>query len=867
MDENHQLFGWSDLVFYDTPNRWVDPDAEFAVTRRSLPDGWTRSAEDLWTVLRPEHVLPPAQGWKIHVSSRADNADRVLGIVWDYCVAHHLPFKHLRDAHMHLILNSKYAPRHSSGKLAALYPSDDQACRTVLEELSPLLETEDGPYVLSDLRWGKGPLYVRYGGFRRREVLTMDGELVSALERPDGALVQDHRRPVFYLPGWVKLPDFLRPHQEAAHAGDADFGYRVEKALHFSNGGGVYLAERLADGASLVLKEARPGAGLDRDGCDAVARLRRERDVLNQLSGLSGVPTVEDYFTAWEHEFLAMEYLPGDSLHVWAGREHALLQPDPDEKDVARYTHTALTLLDRISELLERIHRHGVFFGDLHPGNVLVAADGSVSFIDFETAFREEEPDRPAMGAQGFAAPWLRSGQDLDRYALAALTLWFFLPVNRIFPLGPTKVAQTVAAVRDRFPVPEDFETRVLRDMGVMNGRSDQVPPALPAELANARSSLLGESLDVDFEAEEMDWTVLCDSLAEAIRLSATPERADRLYPGDARQFRYDPASLAHGAAGVLWALAATGQERLPEHDEWLLAKVRAGLAPRPGFYTGLHGTAYALDRLGYRETARSVLAEAHPLTQEVRGISLFSGLAGIGLNSLSFAQGYGDREARRETERVAHRLAELIRTGRQPGAENRTGLMHGWSGPALFFIRLYEETGDPSHLDTARAALSRDLAGCVRLDNGTVQVLEAGRRTLAYLESGSAGIGLVADEFLAHRADDQLAAAVRGIVSACRTELIVESHLFNGRAGLLATLARLSHHEAAVDAGELIERHLRRFGWLALSYRGHLAFPGDQSLRLSMDLATGSAGVLLGITSALADPAEFLPFFRPRTP
>ncbi|MEV5988232.1 class III lanthionine synthetase LanKC [Streptomyces sp. NPDC052051] len=865
MDENHQLFGWSDLVFYDTPHQWIDPAAEFAVTRRSLPEGWIRSAEDLWTVLRPEQVTPPAQGWKIHVSARAENAEQVLGIVWDYCTAHELPFKYLRDTNMHLVLNSKYSPRQSSGKLAALYPADDNECRVVLEALSPLLETEDGPYVLSDLRWGKGPLYVRYGGFRKRETLTEDGELVPAVERPDGALVQDHRKPVFSPPGWVRLPDFLKPHQEAARSGDADFGYRIEKALHFSNGGGVYLAERLSDGARLVLKEARPGAGLDRESRDAVVRLRRERDILTQLAGVGGVPAVEDYFTAWEHEFLAMEYLPGDPLLLWAGREHALLQPDPDEQDVARYTRDALRQLDRISQLLERIHEAGVFFGDLHPGNILVTESGDISFIDFETAFREAEQARPAMGAQGFAAPWLQSGRDMDRYALASLKLWFFLPVNRIFPLGPTKVAQTAAAVQERFPVPDDFTAGILRDMGVENGRNDQVSPALPPRLASVRRAVLGTPPDVDLETEQPDWPAVRRSLAAAIGSSATPLRMDRLYPGDARQFRYGPASFAYGAAGVLWALSATGHGRSAEHEEWLLSTVRGGLPPQPGFYTGMHGTAYALDHLGYGAEACSIVAAASALTDRVNGMSLFGGLAGVGLNALHFAQRYGMSEARRDTERVADRLAELIRTGRRPGAERRLGLMHGWSGPALFFIRLYEDTGDASHLDMARAALDRDLAGCVRHDNGTVQVLEVGRRTLAYMESGSAGIGLVADEFLVHRSDEQMNAAVRGISAACRTELVVEPHLFNGRAGLLATLARLSHRDPTFDARPAIRRHLRRFGWLALSYRGYLAFPGDQSLRLSMDLATGNAGVLLGITTALDTSTEFLPFFRSR--
>ena len=42
----------------------------------------------------------------------------------------------------------------------------------------------------------------------------------------------------------------------------------MEKALHFSNGGGVYLGRDTRTGEQIVLKEARPYAGLAADGAD-----------------------------------------------------------------------------------------------------------------------------------------------------------------------------------------------------------------------------------------------------------------------------------------------------------------------------------------------------------------------------------------------------------------------------------------------------------------------------------------------------------------------------------------------------------------------------------------------------------------------
>jgi len=99
-----------------------------------------------------------------------------------------------------------------------------------------------------------------------------------------------------------------------------DLPYRRERALHFSNGGGVYADVDTRSGDQVVLKEARPHAGLSRDERDAVARLGRERDTLAQLEGLHVAPAVRDYFVAGEHHFLVMDFVEGETLSQAARR-------------------------------------------------------------------------------------------------------------------------------------------------------------------------------------------------------------------------------------------------------------------------------------------------------------------------------------------------------------------------------------------------------------------------------------------------------------------------------------------------------------------------------------------------------------------
>jgi len=191
--------------------------------------------------------------------------------------------------------------------------------------------------------------------------------------------------------------------------------------------------------------------------------------------------------------------------------------------------------------------------------------------------------------------------------------------------------------------------------------------------------------------------------------------------------------------------------------------------------------------------------------------------------------------------------------------------------GTALFFIRLYEHNGDGSLLDLAEVALRADLERCVLKEDGTLQT-DDGSRTLPYIAAGSAGIGLVLREYLAHRPGSVLADHLAAITRAAEPEVIVQAGLFMGRAGLIAFLARERDHTVAKPdrrdhLDRAVQRHMRLLSWHALPYRGCLAFPGDQLARLSTDLATGAAGILLALHAARtgAPPLPLLERFHPQ--
>jgi hypothetical protein len=130
----------------------------------------------------------------------------------------------------------------------------------------------------------------------------------------------------------------------------------------------------------------------------------------------------------------------------------------------------------------------------------------------------------------------------------------------------------------------------------------------------------------------------------------------------------------------------------------------------------------------------------------------------------------------------------------------------------------------------------------------------------MPYLADGSVGVGLVLDHYLTHRYDEQFAAAATAIRLAAESPFYVEPGLLHGRAGMILYLSRKYPTGTAARHGT-VAAQLRRLAWHAIDYQGDLAFPGEELLRLSMDLATGNAGVLLAVGTALHPEPVHLPF------
>ncbi|MGW6735166.1 class III lanthionine synthetase LanKC [Streptomyces sp. NPDC055013] len=837
MDPGYEAFTIADSTWYEPLDRCEDSSTRFSLSVGEIPDDWRRIHQGVWEFLTPVGATDmPEQGWKIHVSATPDSAEETIEAAWKVCRRLAVPWKFLRSRRIVTAMNTKYAGRATSGKTVTVYPRTEGELRAALTELEGALHGRPGPYVLSDHRWNEGPVSVRYGAFKLMWCELPDGTRVPAFRDSQGQLTPDHRRPAFTVPEWVDTPEFLADQMSAGAMAEGDGtlgGYRVRKALHFSNGGGVYLADD-AQGRPVVLKEARPHAGLDALGADAVHRLRTEEAILRRLAHLPFVPRVYGSFTAWEHQYLVMEYVEGETVNAWLGREYPLTRYRPTEAARAEFAALAVRRMEQVEECVLGLHHDGVAFGDLHHRNILVRPEGGIALVDFELAMPLDAVRTAALGAPGFTDPTITDPRDADLFALGCCQLASLVPLTVLTLRNPAAVASLLELAVTSFPaLPPEFVRRMTERLALS--------PALRPHLGDAYTPVPAAVLPAPS----------VDELLRGIARAADGRRADRLFPGDVAGHRPGAAlGLAYGTPGVLLAQLAAGSVPSDEHVDWLVRTARRAPVDAPtGLYGGLAGAAWLLHTMGHGETANLVdrlLAGPLPLSP-----GLFGGLTGI-------AHLFLDVGLKDEALDVAARVRERI--GEQ-GALDRPGLMNGWSGPSILFSRCAASTGDLEWAQAAEEAVRRDLRHARELD-GMLQ-MHSSDRLLPYLAEGSGGVALAALALPeAQAANIDATDVVEGTLRAGAVQVVVQGGLFNGRSGLAYVL---SHALVRLpDWREELDTHLRALALHLAPFEDAQVLHGDQLVRLSTDLATGSAGAIVALKAAQTPGSCLLPGAHP---
>jgi tRNA A-37 threonylcarbamoyl transferase component Bud32 len=839
-----------------------------------LDENWKIARKGVWINFHDRRSSLPLQGWKIHLSCVPLDARRLLEAVAAHLVGRGVSFKFLADAKTLRMTNAKSWTRGGSGKFITVYPADEAAFRTLLDELHELTRAFAGPYILSDKRYKDSTvLYYRYGGIRPNNRLQADGRRLAVLVAPDGREVEDARNPVYAIPDWVAEPFLEAP--QAAGTGLNGGRYAVERALQFSNTGGVYVALDAVTGRKVILKEARARVHNFSDIDDAAVMLRREYGVLQAIEGLGVAPRPIELFEEWEHLFLAEEYLEGYvPLRNYSAASGVFLDTRPTRERVAAHLKKDFDLARKVAAIVDALHAKGVVWGDVSFNNILVHPETlDVKIIDLESAYRAGDERHARIITPGFADARAAAGAAPeiadDYYGVGSVLLFLVAHVNGLLGLKPRAWREMMAEMTNDFGLP-------LELTGLLEGLLNEDPALRPnptAALAGADSWLarigpvrFGADGDEGFPGADTEETVR--EGCRFIKENADLHRKDRLFPADPMVYQTNPLGLAHGAAGVLYALNRVEGSVEPRLVERLLKEEITAADYAPGMQNGLAGIAWTMLDLGRADEARAVLDKgaAHPLLGASSDLS--HGLAGWGLANLRFWLATRDRVFLDRAEAAGKSLVETAseRDGGLcwPDKDGvvKYGLAYGSSGIALFLLYLDRALGGGFEA-AAVSAMEHDLSQGVETPDGGLswrRDSENLKVVSPYLKQGSAGVGVAALRFLRATGEAKYRTVVDRIFVDCDRKYA----LFPGRNDGLSGIGEflLDAFRETRDPKFLRGAHRIAAGLKVFRVRETegSAFPGNGLSRLSCDLATGSAGVILFLDRLLRPrPADFL--------
>jgi len=733
--------------------------------------GWLLERSDIWTYLHPPVEERRVQGWKLHVSATVLSAPWVLQACLPILLASSAQFKFASTSAGVLKLNDFRCPRGNSGKFITVYPPDRDSLLELAEKLHDATAGLSGPAILSDARYRPGSLvHYRYGAFDGYRTLTHDGGYRDCVLDENGAPVEDRRQGFFQVPSWLPDPFGREDNAPAASVLLRD-RYEVTRVVRHANKGGVYRALDRETGREVIVKEARPHVGTDREGLDARDYLRHEGFVLRHLAGTGLVPEYLDLFEQQEHVFLVEEFLDGVGFRE---RVDGILRNGKGQLDPAE----SAALAGKLARLLRGLHRRGVVVRDFTPNNLLAMPDGSVRLIDLElAAVRAGTPAEwvvlgAGSGTPGLSAPEQFACADpdpsVDLFSLGATLLHQIAHVNPDFaedlpevrPLEE-RVAEWLAPPLSR-PVSRTL-SRVIKGL-MRTDPAERMPLAEVVELTESPAPALTGSRELLWAPEQ--WDELVEGALGHLVDTAAGEPAPRPWPETGFGELNEPCSVQHGLAGTLAVLAKLSENgtHVEQLYDIVLSRILGHLDGQhhrlPGLYFGFSGTAWALydagRALGRPDLTDRALRLVKSLIMAWPNPDVTHGLSGLGTCFLYLAGETGDAELAR---RAVH-CAESVLAAANPGPDGLLwtipmsfdsdlagyrsyGFAHGVAGIGAFLLAAAGAAGREDFADAARRC-GDTLLTASSVDAGAVHWPDCpgASRAPVWWCNGSAGIG-----------------------------------------------------------------------------------------------------------------------------
>jgi serine/threonine protein kinase len=838
MDTRYVEFLDKDTYFYKPPIGKKHSFGEIKVN-----DQWLVNQDTDWKYyINRTHNLPK-QGWKIHVTSVISEAQKCLDVVTPFLIKNEISFKYVPNMESLITKNSKYGDRASSGKFITIYPQNNEEFEDLLSTLPLMLEDfKSGAYILNDKQWFNSNVFFRYGAFKEMYV-NSDGVKTLAIETPDGKLIPDIRAPFYEVPSFIEEPllvQHMTIEQEKVFEKEdtSEFDkYEVISALHFSNAGGVYKVKY--QGKELVMKEGRKESGIDRLGRDGFTRLKNEYLTLKKLSDKNGVVNVYDYFEVWENNYLIEECLQGSDISDYVAQNF----PFSKRQNKNDYARDALKIVTQLKDILIDLHKDGFAIGDLQPNNVMVKSDGNIKLIDLETSTRAESRYNPGLQTPGFVLHEESTFAEADWFAFWRIIRFLFLPIEPVSDLSADIEKQQDKSIGKYFSLNIYNQIQELREF-----------VSRYVNLSEQKHNMLSAP-NMEFDESNIDNII--KSLRNGI-VNKIDSRLGQLGYGDIRQYtdHFGAYSVAYGGFGIVMALNRTGS--LPKEALMWSRKTGQNILNDKnkyvpyGLFNGISGVANVLFEIGETALAEEILKKIE-LKNLNEDLTIYSGLAGIGLTYLSFYKATGNDKYLEKSISIASMIKEHYLQNKSLGTKDEfaiaNGFLNGWSGVSLFLLELGVLAAETKYTSLAVKIMRKELHENVVVDKDlqTAQVADFSlgkERLIPYLGEGAIGIALCIfefDKYVSDFKDDKTQLLLKQLCNIEETYCTYTSGLMRGSTGFLVLQAAQKN----VDHQRNLDITILR-NYLLKDEKGNLYTPGDYGYRCSLDLFTGNAGTLL---------------------
>lgn len=154
--------------------------------------------------------------------------------------------------------------------------------------------------------------------------------------------------------------------------------YRIRRIIGQGGMGSIYLADDLRlEGRQTAVKEVEHDKTLPPNLIqEARDQFLREATVLARLDH-PNLPKVSDYFSIGPHDYLVMDYIPGNDLRT--------LMLEAREKDAFLNEQDVLNWSDQLASALIYLHSQNppILHRDIKPSNLKLTPNGIVKLVDF----------------------------------------------------------------------------------------------------------------------------------------------------------------------------------------------------------------------------------------------------------------------------------------------------------------------------------------------------------------------------------------------------------------------------------------------------------------------------------------------------